>query len=87
MLEGMIAIARVHAPDDDVRRLVEDLEATLAAKYLPEQRHGLALDALFEPNVRFFVARAEAWRSAAAASRSSRSERSERRVVTPGTPR
>lgn len=55
----MIAIARVHAPDEDVSRLVSELEATLAAKYLPEQRHGLALDALFEPHVRFFVARAE----------------------------
>ena len=29
----------------------------LAAEYLPEQRHGLSLDALFQPHMRFFIAR------------------------------
>src|SRR5258708_39610599 len=28
----------------------------LAAQYPPEQRHGLALDAIFAPNIRFFLA-------------------------------
>jgi putative acetyltransferase len=42
---------------EDVRGLVEELEAVLAAEYLPEQRHGLALDALFQPHIRFFLAR------------------------------
>ena len=42
---------------EDVRMLVGELEATLAAGYLPEQRHGLALDAIFQPQIRFFVAR------------------------------
>lgn len=42
---------------DDVRALVDELEAVLAAEYPPEQRHGLALDALFQPRIRFFVAR------------------------------
>jgi putative acetyltransferase len=41
----------------DVRALVGELEAVLAAEYLPEQRHGLALDALFQPHIRFFLAR------------------------------
>jgi putative acetyltransferase len=41
---------------DDVRALVDELEAVLAAEYLPEQRHGLALDALFQPHIRFFLA-------------------------------
>jgi len=36
--------------------LVEELEAELAAEYPPEQRHGLALAAIFRPHVRFFVA-------------------------------
>ena len=29
----------------------------LSAEYPPEQRHGLALDAIFQPHVRFFLAR------------------------------
>ena len=42
---------------DEVRQLVRELEAVLAAEYPPEQRHGLVLDALFQPHVRFFIAR------------------------------
>jgi putative acetyltransferase len=41
----------------EVRALVDELEAVLAAEYTPEQRHGLALDALFPPHIRFFLAR------------------------------
>ena len=41
---------------EDVRALVDELEAVLAAEYPPEQRHGLALDALFQPHIRFFLA-------------------------------
>ncbi|HJT42654.1 MAG TPA: GNAT family N-acetyltransferase [Rhizomicrobium sp.] len=44
-------------PDDDVRRLVEELDDELGALYPPEQRHGLDLDAIFAPHIRFFVAR------------------------------
>jgi putative acetyltransferase len=39
-----------------VRALIDELEASLAAEYAPEQRHGLALDALFRPHIRFFLA-------------------------------
>ncbi len=42
---------------DDVRALIGELETALAAEYPPEQRHGLALDAIFQPHVRFFLAR------------------------------
>jgi len=42
---------------DDVRLLIGELETALAAEYPPEQRHGLSLDAIFQPHVRFFVAR------------------------------
>ena len=41
---------------EDVRALVDELETILAAEYTPEQRHGLALDALFQPHIRFFLA-------------------------------
>src|SRR5882724_10738392 len=42
---------------DEVRALVGELETVLAAEYPPEQRHGLALDAIFQPHIRFFLAR------------------------------
>ena len=42
---------------DEVRSLVGELEAVLSAEYSPQQRHGLTLDAIFQPNVRFFLAR------------------------------
>lgn len=42
---------------DEVRFLVDELEAVLAAEYPPEQQHGLAIDAIFQPHVRFFLAR------------------------------
>ena len=45
------------SPTPEVRLLIEELEAELASLYLPEQRHGLALNAIFQPHVRFFVAR------------------------------
>jgi putative acetyltransferase len=41
----------------DVRELIGELDQVLAAEYPPEQRHGLALQALFQPHIRFFVAR------------------------------
>jgi putative acetyltransferase len=42
---------------DEVRALVDELETELAAEYPPEQRHGLAIDAIFQPHIRFFLAR------------------------------
>ena len=52
-----VTIARVDAPDDEVRLLIGELEAVLSAEYAPEQRHGLAIEAIFNSGVRFFVAR------------------------------
>ena len=52
-----LSIAQVHAPDDDIRALLDELNAALAQNYASEQRHGLALEALFRPDVSFFVAR------------------------------
>src|SRR5882757_6983874 len=45
------------AATDEVRLLIGELETVLAAEYPPEQRHGLALDAIFQPHIRFFLAR------------------------------
>jgi len=50
-----ILIEPVAAPTSEVRALIAELDRTLSAEYPPEQRHGLALDAIFQPHVRFFV--------------------------------
>ena len=52
-----IATDRVESATDDVRALLEELDRELAANYPPDQRHALALDAIFEPHIRFFIAR------------------------------
>jgi putative acetyltransferase len=52
-----VRIEAAPSATEDVRALVDELEAVLAAEYTPEQRHGLALDALFQPHIRFFLAR------------------------------
>src|ERR1041385_4792682 len=53
----MIEIATVSGPTEEVRLLIEELNDELGALYPPEQRHGLALEAIFQPHIRFFVAR------------------------------
>src|SRR5436190_22140096 len=42
---------------EEGRALVGELETVLAAEYPPEQRHGLDLAAIFQPHIRFFIAR------------------------------
>jgi putative acetyltransferase len=51
-----ITVELVPGATDDVRTLIAELDRTLSAEYPPEQRHGLALDAIFAPNIRFFLA-------------------------------
>jgi putative acetyltransferase len=55
MTEG-VEIRLAPRPTDDVCRLIEELNAELSALYTDEQRHGLAVAALFQPHIRFFVA-------------------------------
>jgi putative acetyltransferase len=52
-----IAIDLAPTATDEVRALITELDRTLAAEYTPDQRHGLALDAIFRPHIRFFLAR------------------------------
>ncbi|MDB5636228.1 MAG: family N-acetyltransferase [Bradyrhizobium sp.] len=52
-----VDIERITKATDEVRLLIGELDRVLAAEYLPEQRHGLALEALFQPHIRFFLAR------------------------------
>lgn len=51
-----IRIERATSPTPAVRELVAALDAELAQSYAAEQRHGLALDALFQPHILFFLA-------------------------------
>lgn len=55
--ENYLRIEIAPIATDDVRLLIGELETVLAAEYPPEQRHGLSLDAIFQPHVRFFLAR------------------------------
>jgi len=52
-----IRVEAVGTATDEVRDLIDELDRTLAREYLPEQRHGLRLDEIFQPNMRFFIAR------------------------------
>ena len=52
-----ITIEPATSATGDVRALVGELDAELLVDYPPEQRHGLSIDAIFQPHVRFFVAR------------------------------
>jgi putative acetyltransferase len=52
-----LLIEHTKTPTEDVRNLIAELEDSLASEYSRENRHGLALDAIFQPHIRFFVAR------------------------------
>jgi putative acetyltransferase len=52
-----VTIERVTAPTPELRELIGELDDVLNAAYEPHQRHGLAIAQLFEPHVRFFIAR------------------------------
>jgi putative acetyltransferase len=52
-----IAIEQVLAPTRELQELIGELDAALGANYEAHQRHGLSIAQLFEPHVRFFVAR------------------------------
>lgn len=52
-----ITVELVPAATDDVHILIGELDRILSAEYTPEQRHGLTLDQVFKPDIRFFLAR------------------------------
>jgi len=51
-----LRVALAPTPTGAVRLLIGELEDVLSAEYPPENRHGLPLEAIFQPHVRFFVA-------------------------------
>ena len=52
----MITIERLSGPTAEACELIAELDGVLGSLYDAEQRHGLSLDQIFQPNVRFFVA-------------------------------
>ena len=52
-----ITIELAPSATEDVRVLIAELDRELSAEYSSEQRHGLALEAIFQPHIRFFLAR------------------------------
>ena len=56
----VIVVERVAAPTAEAAVLVGELDAVLNAAYPPDQRHGLPLAVLFQPDIRFFLARIDA---------------------------
>ena len=54
-----LAIERVGAPTPEVVELLDGLNEALSVGYAPDQRHALSLDQLFQPGVRFFLARSD----------------------------
>src|SRR5512132_3745233 len=54
-----IAIERAEAPTAEIVELLAELDAELSGPYAAEQRHALSVEKLFQPDVRFFVARLE----------------------------
>ena len=51
-----LSIARAQDASAEVRALVDELNRTLARHYADDQRHGLAIEQLFAPNIHFFLA-------------------------------
>jgi putative acetyltransferase len=52
-----ITVELVVQPTPEVHHLIGELNDVLGAVYEPHQRHGLLVEQLFEPHVRFFLAR------------------------------
>jgi putative acetyltransferase len=51
-----LILERVGAATPDVYSLIGELEADLASAYEAEQRHGLSVERIFQPNIAFFIA-------------------------------
>ena len=52
-----VTIERVKAATPEIVTLLDALNKALAQGYSSEQRHALSIEQLFQPNIRFFVAR------------------------------
>lgn len=56
-VESNVLVEPAVGPSPELRALIDELDRELLPNYAPEQHHGLTLDAIFQPHIRFFVAR------------------------------
>jgi putative acetyltransferase len=52
-----ITVERIFSATEELRTLIEELDAELSDIYPPEQQHGLSISDLFQPHIHFFLAR------------------------------
>jgi putative acetyltransferase len=52
-----VTVELVSSPTREVEELLTELDDILGAAYPPEQRHALSIDRLFQPDIRFYLAR------------------------------
>jgi putative acetyltransferase len=52
-----LVIEKTESPTEEVRILIQQLEEELSPHYEAHQRHGLRLEAIFQPGIQFFLAR------------------------------
>jgi putative acetyltransferase len=52
-----LVLERATAPTPEIEALLGDLNRALDLGYSPDQKHALSVEQLFQPNIRFFVAR------------------------------
>jgi len=58
-LTSATLVEPVLLPTDDARLLVDALESELSRLYTREERHGFSIEALFQPHIKFFIARVD----------------------------
>lgn len=51
-----LVLEQVTTPTHEARALIEELEAELNGPYAAEQRHGLSVEQVFQPKIKFFIA-------------------------------
>jgi len=54
-----VVIELTQSPTPEVLDLLGELDAALSGPYAAEQRHALSVEQLFQPHIRFFLARLE----------------------------
>ena len=52
-----LTIEQAAQPTEEIRILIQQLEEELSPHYQVHQRHGLKLEAIFQPGIHFFLAR------------------------------
>jgi len=52
-----LTLERIESETPEARALIRELDAELSGSYPPEQRHGLSVERVFQPNILFLIVR------------------------------